>query len=54
MQNIVSAQTTSNNEKDFSFPPSSVMTALVDALSVQIDHFFVNLNLMGEYTILLS
>ena len=40
MQNIVSAQTLSNYEKGISFPNAEVMTALVDALDVQIDALF--------------
>ena len=40
MQNIVSAQTLSNYEKGVSFPNAEVMTALVDALEVQIDALF--------------
>ena len=40
MQNIVSAQTLSNYEKGISFPNAEVMTALVDALEVQIDALF--------------
>ena len=40
MQDIVSAQTLSNYEKGISFPNAEVMTALVDALEVQIDALF--------------